>query len=554
MLLLHYFNFIISLVNELTLLALGNQTNYTFPILSEIVDIDTTPDNGIVNRLIFGNSEGGDIGEALACSLFELNIQDENEPCNADYFKTIQWNWNKAKEVGTTLTVSGFFIVGQIIAGIMIWNMLKMSCAVIVRMFKLILLQIIAPIAIVSILIDGMEKDSTFRKFVKSYFSVVIEIFVRLFTTLVVIVFIIKFMQSGATFIPDASNTSFIAFVLLVGVAVWGAFTFLNVAPAFIDETLGTKINSSFGNIGNGLLGAMAGMAAGWNKVKANGGNIFTRMSGALQGASDGYDESKRRGASLNNLYKAWGDGDGAGRQAGLDAMERSAMNKQLFSHIPGGAGYKDEKDARDLEKALEDVEKQINDLNNTTYNEDGTINTEGRLSLEERQRLLAERKTSLEAEIKDHNDLKTQSAELSNQISEIDDKINALQSQIDSGTGDISALTAQQDALKSEREAKFNTQREIDTKITENQETIDKKTVELADVTKQEKEVSATLKTKNEEFEKLNTRKETINRQQEFISSKTGYQKRHWTKDKDSDKKSTEQKLLDEMRKFNRK
>ena len=427
------YSFIFALVNEVVLLALGNQTSYSFPILSEIIEIDSTPDSGIVNRLVFGEGDGGDIGETLACSLFELHVQDDREECSTGYFKKMMLNWEMAGEVGSTITVSSFFIIGQIIAGIMIWNLLKLSCSVIVRVFKLIVLQICAPVAIVSILTNGMDKDDTpFRKFVKSYLAVVVEIFVRLLTLLIVIVFIIKFMRSASSFVlPDQSGEGYglLTLVLLVGIMVWACFTFLNIAPAFIDETLGTNVASSMGNIGNGLIGATSGLLKGWKQGKENQQGLFGRAKSALLGASEGYDEAKSRGPSIGNIFKAIGDGDSKGEDAANTVSKNIATASAIAGAVGGVFGYENAQDkyVSDLEEDIKNAQDYMdtlgNNLNNLQQTSDNLTSSRDQLQTQvdnmdqERTTLLEERDT-LTQQVTDYDRRETQ---LTGQLTSLD-------------------------------------------------------------------------------------------------------------------------------------
>ncbi len=165
-------------------------------------------------------------------------------------------------------TVAGVFLL-YLLAGIAI--------NVAVRLFKLLVLKMLAPIPIVSY-IDPKASKNTLSAWLKTFFSTFIDLFLQLGLIYLALYIIEGITGEGSKIITGIAgssdnplNTGFM-FVFLV----LGLFFFVKQAPKFIKNSLGLKDSggSLFGVGGAFTLGALAGginsMASGNGFFKGN--------------------------------------------------------------------------------------------------------------------------------------------------------------------------------------------------------------------------------------------------------------------------------------------
>lgn len=172
---------------------------------------------------------------------------------------------------------------------------LSMCIDVAIRAFKLIILQLVAPIPILSYIDPKASKDGPFSKWLKMVVSVWADLFVRLFIIYFVVLAIEKLLTNGGALADAANPFVFIALII-------GLLFFAKDAPKFIFDSLGIKApeRGLFAGIGNimaaGAIGAgaisggiAAGSAAGL-AAAANGKkpNVFRNVGAGLFGAAGG--------------------------------------------------------------------------------------------------------------------------------------------------------------------------------------------------------------------------------------------------------------------------
>ena len=86
------YNFVFGLMNEISILIIGNDTNYSFPILSRIANFSGGNDEGIIMRFMFGTGANSveDVGDYLAVSTVTIFVHDLDETAgNATVLKEL---------------------------------------------------------------------------------------------------------------------------------------------------------------------------------------------------------------------------------------------------------------------------------------------------------------------------------------------------------------------------------------------------------------------------------------------------------------------------------
>lgn len=329
------YNLIFNFMDDVGMILLGAPEGYQYKVLSRFIDVDRGKDDGIISRLIFGtNTNIEDVGDFIAFNTLCVFIPDSEDP-NARGTA----NSNKGKSRCTELesviasdgknldmgklpkisskvgkTVDYWCVIDGIVGIYLIICIVQASVKVGIRMFKLMALQMVAPIAIIS-MID--EKTSKMDKFVSTYISVYLEVFLRVGSMLITTVFISKFITNIKEFFSDKSASGMTEGLLIIIVIV-AAFKFVNDLPKFLEESLGVKIKGDgvgFGSFLKTLAGGAIGLGTGI-AASAMGGNGVGRslMDGArgmVNGAQAGNksqgiaDFFKKQAANTENIGKS---------------------------------------------------------------------------------------------------------------------------------------------------------------------------------------------------------------------------------------------------------
>lgn len=314
------YDFIFELGNDLSMIALGTTDTSAFQILDPPEDT-----NGLVSKLIFGSASGvdktKDFGVYLAASTLNIFLHDvEGGSVASNVYTQIinnsgtSYNFNPIKdtkgEIGRTVEYT-YPIISSIMGIYLIYSIVQIAIQVGIRMFKMMILQIVAPIPICSIISDGV-KGKSFSVFMKLYFTTLIQVAVRVATMFLATAFVGTFynlIMSGSLTTGETGMTRFLVVIIII-VAV---YRFVRELPKFLqslfpamnfEANMGGFGNTlrTIGNVGAGVGGFALGGAAGL----ATGGGFF---QGALGGATSAYRGEGIRG-QLQNAQNAQARGE----------------------------------------------------------------------------------------------------------------------------------------------------------------------------------------------------------------------------------------------------
>lgn len=321
------YNFIFSVFNDISMLLLGAPENYPYTTLSNIADIQPgEKDEGLIMRFIFGKNDAiknSNIGDFMAYQTLNIflrettsnkSLVDELDPGgDGNYeFRNIS---NLSDEVGKTFDYMP--LIGTVIGLFLIYSIVKVSIEIGIRMFKMLILQILAPVAIITC-IDGGVKSKTFSTYYKTFLGVFVQVFVRVFVMYVITVFACKFFLSIGDFVNDLPNAGIKKYLVAIVIIVAG-FKMVNDIPKFIDEALGTKIagtdnKGGFGKFVGGLIGGGIGLATGLGAGMAAGSGLFGSLGNAVAGGVTGFTNGSK-GAKASEMIKNIGESNKANRE-----------------------------------------------------------------------------------------------------------------------------------------------------------------------------------------------------------------------------------------------
>ncbi len=344
------YNFVFDVFNEVGMLFTGVPEGRDFVVLKQIADITTSGnrDEGLLVRFIYGSSKDldeklTDLGDFVALKTITIFVHDVKNPQNAPtVVNTIcdgeECKFSNLSDLSSEIDKKIEYIWG--ISGIvgiyLVYSIVKVSIAIGVRMFKLLILQILAPIAIVTI-IDGGIKSSVFQTYIKKYFSTYIEAFIRILTMFIVIVFISKFYINIGSFFGDfassTENASFMQQFWVTIIIVVSAFQAVNIIPKFIDEVLGTHMagdgKGGFGKFVGGLVGSAVGFAGGITAASAAGLGFAGGALNAVSGAVKGYGAGSK-GNNVADFFKNTSENKKASRENALNLARMGGVGEYM--------------------------------------------------------------------------------------------------------------------------------------------------------------------------------------------------------------------------------
>ncbi len=321
------YNTIFTLFNELSMLIVGAPEGYSYIVLGQIAEISGGADSGLLNRVVFGTEEQiPDIGEFVSFSICSTFITYSKDPDNTEPLKKVLNDNGKLNFFNLTNIAAHmgkefewFPIMGFVSAGFMIFQLVKATIQIGVRAFKMLILQILAPVAIITIIGEGV-KGKTFQNFIKKYIAVYIEVFVRMFSMLLVCNFVVKFIRNILDYFPTIDTNDNWTKGLMVALIIVAAFKFAGDIPKFIDDILSTHLSTGkdknfIGALLGGGIGLVSGLATG-------------TLGGTIAGLSGGIS-SGSKGNSVADFFKGMSTNS-------ANARNVAANQRMTGGHIPG--------------------------------------------------------------------------------------------------------------------------------------------------------------------------------------------------------------------------
>lgn len=216
-------------------------------------------------------------------------------------------------------------VVGLVVGIVMTLIIVGICIDVAIRLFKLIILETIAPIPILSYIDPKSSKDGAFSKWIKMVISVYLDLFIKLavvyFMILVINELIVKGVVQSITASSFATNGTLRGGLVLVALVV-GLLFFAKDAPKFISDALGIKTGENgklFGGLGKLMAAGAIGAGAIGSAVAAGRANYMS-------------DEAREKGHNPLRFAKNVGagllgglTGIGAGAMAAVNAKDHNA-------------------------------------------------------------------------------------------------------------------------------------------------------------------------------------------------------------------------------------
>ena len=363
------YNLIFSVMNEISMLILGTPPGYSYTVLGELAGVTGGKDVGLIQRFVFGESTDiGDVGDYIAfqtLSIFVRDTTDSNEVEKAlvdgdgyDFMKLPALNTKVGKTVDYTP------IIGMLVAGFLVYTFVTLAIEVGTRVFKLLVLQMVAPLVIITIIDKGYKGNGTIQSYLKEYFKTFTDVFIRVLSALVITVFISKAIMNIGALFGDATAIGDDWFTkgLLLIIIVFAGYKFVLDLPKFLAAVTGKDFSAGtngFGKYLGGLVGGTVGFATGAIGGAAAGGGFFSRAGGALAGGIAGMGQGAYSGGKGGSIADAVKNGYGGAHKRNQDWKSRGGFGNVAlggFSDVTGNTRRMD-KDMGTYQAQMEAVD-----------------------------------------------------------------------------------------------------------------------------------------------------------------------------------------------------
>ena len=252
--------------------------------------------------------------------------------------------------LGTKYYVYNYLpFVSTIVGVLVVALLLGITLDVAKRIFKLIILEIIAPIPIMSLIDPKSSKGGAFQSWIKSLTSTFVDIFLKfglLYLVIVLIHMIVQSHDNGGLFtnFPEFQESPLRASYLIL-ILILGLIFFAKEAPKFIKDALGIKgeggglfddlktVGKAAGLVGGAAVGAAGVLGSGVAGFKASrlaeeenhkGHNLLKNVGAGLAGALGGANAA-RKGLT--------------GKDAGIGAVMKAQADRNAKALGAGAAG-----------------------------------------------------------------------------------------------------------------------------------------------------------------------------------------------------------------------
>ena len=337
--LLILYPFIFGVMSDISLLIIGGESG-SYEYLGKLVSAGGGSDTGLLARFIWGSDvsmDDMDVGTWLAHQTYTIFLHDISS--DGSGFNTTKvdfvlkdgdgYVFTKAHELVDEIDVTVEYtlpFVSTIMGLYLIYSLGKVAIEIGVRMFKMIILQILAPLAIITI-IDKGTSSPTFKTFCKTYISVFLEAITRIAIVFIVTTFVGSFMQDITVYFNNTQyiNENVLTRGLICIVVLVAGYRLVGILPKFIDQALGTNMAGSasgggFGKFAAGLVGGAIGLGTGLAAGVAGGAGFFGTAGNMLSGAVGGY-QAGGKGKNVADFFK----NQSANTQASRDRAARIA-------------------------------------------------------------------------------------------------------------------------------------------------------------------------------------------------------------------------------------
>lgn len=305
-----------------------------------------------------------------------------------NYYCDVDWGWGGERYIFV------YKYILSTIAGILCFLLiLSLTFDVATRVFKLLILRLVSPVAILSYIDSKTEK--TFNNWVKAVGTTYADLFIRL--TIVSFVLLLITLIPNVKFNVYSGDASAMAKIFARIVLYLGLLFFAREAPKFITETLGIDSKDSkglfsglgkaaatvVGGITTARMGYKASLEAAEHNAPGSKDSRANKAKALIAGLASGATTAAGTAGTYDNAKDhKWRTTFGNINKANAYRMQNAAegatwwggVKDQLHQDLTGDSNYarleRREKDLNDKIKLAEDKQKRLNKYKEKAENE----------------------------------------------------------------------------------------------------------------------------------------------------------------------------------------
>lgn len=235
------------------------------------------------------------------------------------------------------------FLLSTVVGIVVLVLLIGITIDVAIRLFKMLVLEMLAPIPIMSYIDPKSQKDGAFQNWLKELSKTFLDIFIKLGLVYLVLYFISE-LQGNTLFVTyeaaEGTTANVVSPVRLMYLKVFliiGLLMFVKQASKFIKNILGIKDNKDGGSFLGNVVGGLAGFGSGAISGAISGRGLHGALTGGLAGMAAGYQGAASGKGS--NAWKTAGDtalqarlGDKNAKSGVLASLQTKAANAQMKS------------------------------------------------------------------------------------------------------------------------------------------------------------------------------------------------------------------------------
>ena len=289
------------LMNETTFLLIGAPEGYTYSSVLEQFGVSNDGGPGLIANVIYGkssNEEQEDFGKILSLRTLNTFLHSKYGASVLDKVYREAYEGKDFNLMGITAgfkdievfeedgTPKGsieykYPVLSSIVGLFIIYILVTISIELGIRALKLIILEILAPIAIVTIIKDGWDAK-VWKNWLSVYWKTYADVFLRVASMYMVVGLISKVFNNVSDLLSSSVKSgSFTTYIVMIIIVIAG-FKLAKELPKFIDSILGSKLAENNKNgFGNFLKGIGTGLAATTGAAVGGIGSIGTALGAA---------------------------------------------------------------------------------------------------------------------------------------------------------------------------------------------------------------------------------------------------------------------------------
>jgi len=232
------------------------------------------------------------------------------------------------------------FLLSTVVGIVVLILLISITIDIAIRLFKMLILEMLAPIPIMSYVDPKSQKDGAFQNWLKELGKTFADIFIKL-GLIYLILFFVDELQNNNLFknygAAEGSGISPIRLMYLRVFLIIGLLMFMKQATKFIKSILGIKDNKDGGSFLGNIAGGLAGFGAGAISGAISGRGLRGAITGGVTGMTAGYQGAAS--GKPSNAWQAAGDaaiqarlGDKNAKSGILASLQTKASNAQMKS------------------------------------------------------------------------------------------------------------------------------------------------------------------------------------------------------------------------------